>query len=280
MAMDLFEPVIKILQALWSQVWSVSLDSVIKFLQAIWPYIVGIAGIQWSKIWSVLRFFNSRILSLWRTIWRQPPTFTGKWLAVYDVPEGDHVTRQTEILRCAHITGNELSGHIENENTKDKYTFGGHFIFDEVVGHYWSDIETRDIGTFKLKPKTERRDILTGVVTLYHSKTGRTEPAINYSWYRYPGWLKELYIKIFSPVRLSFSEIDGVGLVAKTRFMGQQIIGTLKLGSEMAQSKYTISFNGKHFEVKKPWRFLNHSCDPNAIIPAIQTPSWFLETKV
>lgn len=185
--------------------------------------------------------------------------------SLYDVQEGAHVTRQIETLRCNHISGNELNGSIVNEKTKDKYKFSAHSELDEVVGHYWSVVPNRDIGTFRLQPKNPGRSsgILKGHVNLYHSATGKLMPNSDYTWYRYHRQPIEWFFRNFRPVRASYSEIAGTGVFANTRFRENQIIGKLKLGNEGVQGMHTILFNKKHVEVKEPWRFLNHACGPN-----------------
>ena len=165
-------------------------DIVNRYWQPIASFFAVITAIQTSKVWSVLRFINSTTLSVWRFVAGKPRTFTGNWLAVYeprgiDKPAG----RQVEILKCVHTTGNELSGSIRNEDTSDRYSFGGRFVFDEVVGHYWSESVNRDIGTFKLQGKAGSADILSGALALYDSVTNKTREGMKYTWYRRQSWV-------------------------------------------------------------------------------------------
>lgn len=228
--------------------------------------IVGAIVLSWLT--SLLTFpivplqhwLNSRLLLLWRTITLKPRGLTGRWLAVYEIP---HVKgapeRRTEIVTCNHLSGNEIRGKIRDENTGNKYAFVGRVVFDELVAHYWSTDETRDIGAYKfaLVPGVS---VLQGPLTLYDSRLKETKSGINYSWYRYPGKLSRRLM----PVRVGVSHIEGAGLFANTRFAEGEEIGKLAVGPEASQGKHTICLNGHHRIVKKPWRFLNHSCEPNA----------------
>ena len=244
----------------------------VKVINDFWPHstatvVTLITALQWPQIRSIFRTINSLLLSLWRFVSRQSPTFTGRWLAVY-TPTGGHGLdpKQVETVTCTHVTGNELTGSIQNENTKDKYSFGGHFVFDEVIDHYWPKYENnKDIGTFKMGHKSGSSDILSGVLTLYDSSAGVTKNGI-YTWYRCPRWWSNWLLRLFKPARPGFGAIEGTGLFANVRFMEGDQIAIVKLGKESSQAKYTIFFQGKHYIVEKPWRFINHSCDPNARI--------------
>jgi hypothetical protein len=60
------------------------------------------------------------------------------------------------------------------------------------------------------------------------------------------------------------STIDGTGLFAVVRFDAAQEIGQLALGRAQTQGKHTLRIGAAHRLVKKPWRFLNHACQPSA----------------
>jgi len=183
----------------------------------------------------------------------KPPTFAGKWLAVY--------RDQVEIVTCTDTTLKELTGFIKNESTGRQFKFGGHHIFDELIGHYWPEDEnTRDIGTFKLKQDRASPDVLSGLLTIYESSSGRTESSIRYNWYKCPRWWQRLR---FGNVKAGDSGISGVGLIANNRFSAGDEIGVLALEKEAPQGTHTVFLDGKHFLVKKPWRYNNHSHDPN-----------------
>lgn len=183
-------------------------DLGVKAIQDYWPHgtvtvATLITALQWPQVRSIFRAINSLLLSTWRLISGQSPTFAGKWLGVY-TPTGGHGLdpKQVETVTCIHVTGNELAGSIENENTNDKYSFGGHFVFDEVIGHYWPKSQNnKDIGTFKIGHKSGRSDILTGVLTLYNSSVGVTKNGI-YTWYRCPRWWwSNWFLRSFKPAR-------------------------------------------------------------------------------
>ena len=66
------------------------------------------------------------------------------------------------------------------------------------------------------------------------------------------------------PVSKGPSPINRAGVFANDRFSPDQRIGQVTLGAAVAQGEHTISFKGEHYEVKSPWRYLNHSCSANA----------------
>jgi hypothetical protein len=249
-----------------------AVDWIVRAIKNFWPHtataVALITALQWPQVRSIFRTINSFLLLTWRLILRKPPTFTGKWLAVYNSSDGPgHDGIQVEAVTCTHVTGNELTGFIKNENTRIDTHLGDTSFFDEVIGHYWPESENnRDIGTFKIRQKSGKSDILTGLLTLYDSSTGTTKGGITYTWYRCPRWWNNWYLRLFKPARAGFSEIEGTGLIANVRFAQGDEIGPIKLGKESLQTKYTILFNGKHFLVEKPWKFLNHTCNPNARI--------------
>ncbi|MGJ0395089.1 MAG: SET domain-containing protein-lysine N-methyltransferase [Methylocystis sp.] len=220
-----------------------------------------LTGIEFLKAVPILRSVNSLLLSGWRYISRQTAC-AGKWIAIYNVQEGNRIKRQVEMVRCRQTSGNELNGDIVNEENSDKYKFNAHFELEEVVGHYWPVETGRDTGTFRLQPGG--RGIFKGHVNLYHSATGKLLPDIDYTWYRYHGKIREWFFSNFRPVRASLSPIAGTGVFANTRFKKDKVIGNLKLGSESAQGQHTILLGGQHVVVIEPWRFLNHACVPNA----------------
>ena len=60
------------------------------------------------------------------------------------------------------------------------------------------------------------------------------------------------------------SQLNGQGMFACERFEAGQEIGEVELGPPIPQDKHSIQFNGTHRDVLSPWKFMNHSCDPNA----------------
>ncbi len=229
--------------------------------------IIGIAiSVLGSWIASVLAFptfpvqyrLNSGIRLLWKKITRQSIGLNGRWLAVYDMPQDSGKPEQRkEIVKCHQLSGGEIRGSIyDADDSTLSYRFLGRLVFDELVAHYWSVDASRDIGAFQIRK--ERRDILTGPLTVYDSQSKQTRTAIGYHWFRYPHQL------LRTKVQARKSRIDGSGLFSCQWFKAGQKIGWLLLGNVSEQGKHTIQTNGKHRVVKEPWRFLNHSCEPNA----------------
>jgi SET domain len=66
------------------------------------------------------------------------------------------------------------------------------------------------------------------------------------------------------PVREGPSPINRVGVFANQRFSPNQRIGQIALGAAVAQGEHTVAFRGQHYDVKAPWRYLNHGCSANA----------------
>jgi hypothetical protein len=65
-------------------------------------------------------------------------------------------------------------------------------------------------------------------------------------------------------VRRGPSRIDGVGLFTRRALLRDEEIGNVPLGRGGRQGRHTLQVGGRHRRVKKPWRYLNHSCQPSA----------------
>lgn len=205
-------------------------------------------------------WLNSRLRTAWKTVTFRPTGLTGRWLATYDMPRKDGGSdRRYEIIQCSHLVGGEVRGKIRDEGTDATYNFLGRIVFDEFVAHYWSTDESRDIGNFKLliNPQTK---VLIGSLTVWDSFAGTTKPGIEYVWRSYP----TAFAQMCKKSRVGWSEINGTGVFATIRFEQNEEIGVIALGCEQNQGQHTIKFGGKDRKVEKPWRFLNHSCEPNS----------------
>jgi hypothetical protein len=69
-----------------------------------------------------------------------------------------------------------------------------------------------------------------------------------------------------SVVRASTSAIDGTGLFLLRYVAEGETIGLLRLGPPGPQGMHTLLVGAQHREVDQPWRFLNHSCTPSAVL--------------
>jgi hypothetical protein len=67
-------------------------------------------------------------------------------------------------------------------------------------------------------------------------------------------------------VRASTSAIDGSGLFLQRFVAAGEVIGELRLGPPGPQGVHTLLVGSQHREVDAPWRFLNHSCTPSAVL--------------
>lgn len=201
-------------------------------------------------------WINSRFLSLCRMAKFRPIGLAGRWLAVYKL-RGD--SSRYEIVHSNQLFGDEVRGVIRDEANNATYKFMGRIIFDEIVAFYWPTDGSRDMGTFKLLIDAQAQMAM-GSLSVWDSLARSTRTAVDYEWRRYssaPG-------RKFKRVREGHSKIHNTGLFATTRFDRDQQIGELHLGPEQNQGEHTIKFNDKDRMVKKPWRFLNHACEPNA----------------
>ena len=77
-------------------------------------------------------------------------------------------------------------------------------------------------------------------------------------------WVMEYYLRRFRLTIDGFSEIIGTGLIANVRYVRGQIIGCIGYKITPDQGKYTLMVSGNHCVLNKPWRFVNHACEPNA----------------
>jgi hypothetical protein len=67
-------------------------------------------------------------------------------------------------------------------------------------------------------------------------------------------------------VRAGRSLIDARGLFAARDFAAGTEIGALELGPEGPQGKHTLRLGGQHRRVRRPWRYINHACQPSACL--------------
>lgn len=206
------------------------------------------------------QWLNNWFRLLWNMVTLRPIGLTGRWLAVYKMtrPAGGQELR-TEIVWCRQLSGSEIRGSIRDESTGYRYNFSGRLVFDELVAHYWSVDRSRDIGNFKLVVE-QGAYVLKGPLTLLLTRSTETISGVDYHWYRYPNKV----ILRFKKVRAGISLIGGTGLFSNDRFETGHEIGQLRLARVAPQGKHTVKFKEQHRVVKKPWRYLNHSCDPNA----------------
>lgn len=229
--------------------------------------IIFVLSVLASWVASVLAFpiipfqywLNSRIKKFWRFVTFQKHGFTGQWLAEFGLNSNGHLEHRQELVSVDHLSGDELRGKIKDKDSSKTYRFLARVVFDEIVGHYWSIDESRDIGTFKLTKGHDGR-ILSGPLIVYNTQTKKTMPEIDYTWHYLPPWI----VRWLKPVRRGRSLIHRIGFFANRKFASNDVIGNLKLGNAAPQGEHTILFNGEHRLVKKPWRHLNHSCTPNA----------------
>lgn len=73
-----------------------------------------------------------------------------------------------------------------------------------------------------------------------------------------------LYLPSRRSVRSGPSVIDRTGLFTLKRFEEGQPIGPVGLGAVCQQDRHSIMVGQHHRVVKKPWKFMNHSCTPTA----------------
>jgi hypothetical protein len=234
------------------------LNGIIAVLKAVGAAVLisGVASLLVFPLLPLQHWLNSRILLIWNRLNGRPVGITGRWLSIYQTPE---TGKRTEIVKCNHLSGGEVRGTIDDEKSSDRWKFIGHFIEGEMVAHYWSLKDTKDMGDFKLTFDTNRYTA-SGPLTLYITLSGKTLPNVNYQWYRYQNIRSEE-----DKVRAGNSTIEGIGLISNIRFERDEKIGEIRLGPASAQGgKHTLQFKGQHRVVEKPWRFLNHSCVPNA----------------
>lgn len=207
------------------------------------------------------QWLNSMLRSIWRCITFRSVGITGRWVAKYKMPRktGSDELR-IEIVNCHQLAGSEIRGSITDENTDGKYEFLGRIVFDELVAHYWSSDQSRDIGSFKFTIEPGNK-ILKGSLIVFDSVNKKDCPSVQYEWRRYPYSFMR-----FNKFRSGRSSIEGAGMFSNARFSIGGMLGKLRYGKSEEQGKYTISIKDKHYLVKKPWRFLNNSCSPNCCI--------------
>ena len=209
---------------------------------------------------SIQHWLNSRLRSLWLLVTFQPRGLSGHWVATFRLESEMHGEEREEDIIVNHLSGGELRGSIKDRHSRKRYRFQGRVVFDEIVGHYWSTDESRDIGTFKFQKSYETNKVLNGLLTVLDAKLNKTTPGIVYRWY----YLPPRIVRHFRPVRQGQSLINRAGLFTNCEFKPGVIIGNLALGKACIQGKHTIKFKDKHRKVKMPWCYLNHACEPSA----------------
>ena len=206
-------------------------------------------------------WINSKLRSIYRILSFRSPRLSGRWVAAFCLGSGESVEKRTEYVSLKHLSSNELRGRIRDRDSKVAYCFAGRVVSDEVVGHYWLVNGPTDSGTLKLKRSDEDR-VLTGLLTVHDTKAGKTVSGITYTWRFLPHWI----IRRLRPIRPGNSSIHKTGAFANKEFLSGQSIGRFSLGRASNQAEHTIRFKNTHRAVKRTWRFLNHSCKPNACV--------------
>ncbi|MCX5848862.1 MAG: SET domain-containing protein [Deltaproteobacteria bacterium] len=202
------------------------------------------------------QWVNSRLVALWRLICMKKG-LTGRWLAVYSMNNSPSSLRY-ELAHIYQLGGGEIRGKIADESTKHKYHFVGRRIANEIIAHYWLNDESEDIGAIRLTLDAyyNRAD---GSLIVYDSAVKRISSDIKYSLRRLPPFWQ---IMSFTTVRSS--TIHNRGVFSLKRFSEGDTIGRIRLGKELEQGTHTIAIKGRHYDTNPPYRFLNHSCAPNA----------------
>lgn len=208
---------------------------------------------------SLQHLINGFIIKTYNRLFFKRTDISGRWLSIYQMPKENLPNeKRQEIVTCNLLSGNEIRGTIKILKTSKEYIFLGKLIMDELVAHYWAKDKSRDIGCFKLKVVPDK-SILYGYLILFDSTIQKDMLGIKYEFRRYPYALSK---KFYS----NRSEIHDAGMFTNRLFSSGKNIGKLKYGKSTKQGKYTIEVNGKHRIVKKPWRYINHSCQPNCSI--------------
>jgi hypothetical protein len=63
-------------------------------------------------------------------------------------------------------------------------------------------------------------------------------------------------------LRTGPSAIQGTGVFTTRAFASGEEIGPVGLGAPGGQTRHSLQVGEKHRDVKKPWRYMNHSCKP------------------
>ena len=217
-----------------------------------------IASVLVFPIIPIQHWLNSiiRTIGCWLTL--RNSGLSGRWHGIYKLENnaGEEEIR-IEIINCFQLSGNEIRGSIKDKNTGDKYKFLGKIVYDEIVAHYWHTDDSKDIGCYKFKSEPGKR-ILKGNLIVFDSKSGTDKPGIEYEWRRFPRISNNFYTAI--------STIEGAGMFSNRFYEKNKPLGKLKYGKKTTQGKYTVLIKGEHRIAKKPWRFINHSCEPNSSI--------------
>jgi SET domain. len=203
------------------------------------------------------QWINARVASLWRLAFARDG-LTGRWVSVYSMTNTQDKMRY-EKTRVMQLVGGDIRGRIIDNTTHSRYQFVGRRIANDIIAHYWFNDESNDIGTIRLTIDhyNKRAD---GLLTVQDSAQRRIRN-IRYSLRRLnPMW------KIFARAEVRSSPIHERGVFALKMFKEGGKIGVIKFGREKEQGSHTLAVDGHHYDTQKPFRFLNHSCEPNAKI--------------
>ncbi len=220
------------------------------------------AAALWSPIAIVQRTINVRVLAIWKFIFSKNKTMSGKWIARYSIPKKTG-TSEERIENISAFQDGEgvVRGSIANSKADINYTFIGELSGKNFVGHYVNKSDDSDVGTLQLKVDGRYKQLI-GKVSLYDSTEKAMMYNIDYLWFRLPNILIQKLI----PVRADVSGINDTGLFSNRYFVKGSTIGNILLGHETDQGMHTLKIGGCNYLVKKPWLYMNHSCDPNAEI--------------
>jgi len=213
---------------------------------------------------SIYHWINSRLVHLYRLVRSGQCSFVGKWLAIYTLP-GDRMPRHETVTTYVSMD-KEVRGTIEAWKTEKKYKFVGKIIGNEMVAHYWTPKHgEKDSGSFKIILDNHGR-IAEGNL-IYYDSISKKDKKTDYKWRK---WNRKYY-GIFRSrnIRIDTSQIHDQGVISKVLYKENEMVGVLSKKHVNKQGKHTLEVNGKHYLIKKPWCYLNHSCNPNAAVKLV-----------
>lgn len=211
-----------------------------------------IAAVITFPVMPLQHVVNSFVRSTWLRLTLRPHGLSGRWFAMYRMPKNGGDELRTETVKCRQLVGGEIRGKIRDYGHGSLYSMLGKAVFNELAGHYWSKSGDQDIGTFKFKAVSQNK-CLKGTLTVYDSVRDRTRN-VAYEWRYWPR---------FTKYHAGRSAIQNTGMFSDHIFDDRELIGRLRYGPRTEHGTYTLHVAGQERIVKKPWRFLNHSCDPN-----------------
>lgn len=221
-----------------------------------------VAAIIFLPVQSIAHWLNSRLIFLYRFVRWGSCGFEGTWLAIYTLhPPNDDLPRY-ETAKVSLSVDKEVRGSIQAWKSYKKYKFVGKIIGNEMVAHYWPPKHgERDSGSFKIILDNRAR-IAKGNL-IYYDSVSNDDKKTSYIWRR---WNKNFYEKLLNgEVRIDTSMIHDQGIISQTFFEVDDKIGNLSKKYVNNQGKHTLEVEkNKHYLIKKPWCYLNHSCNPNA----------------